>query len=91
MTASVLFDTPLLAALLHRRPPAITLATPWIEAGEATTSILCYGEVEEYIQGRPDYSVLHQSLQALLDGVRPYFLTYDAMERYARLRRAMRR
>ena len=91
MTARYLFDTLIVAALLHRRPPAIALASPWIAAGQASTSILCYGEVEEYIQGRPDYQDLHQALQELLDGVRPYFLTYGVMERYARLRRAMRR
>ena len=45
----------------------------------------------EYIQGHPDYPELHQALRDLLDGVRPYFLTYRVMERYAHIRRAMRR
>lgn len=52
MTSRFLLDTPLLAALLNRRPRAVDLITPWIEAGQATTSILCYGEVVEYMQGR---------------------------------------
>ena len=91
MTPQFLLDTPLLAALLHRRPRAVERIAPWIEAGRATTSVLCYGEVVEYIQGHPDYPELHQALRDLLDGVRPYFLTYRVMERYAHIRRAMRR
>ena len=85
-----LLDTSLLAAILYSRPHAVSLITPWISAQEVATSVLCYAEVIEYIQARPDYPSLHQALRALLDGVRPYFLTYPILERYADLRRQLR-
>lgn len=51
-----LLDRPMLAALLHNRPGAVSLVVPWIRRGEVATSILVYGEVVEYIKGRPNFS-----------------------------------
>lgn len=85
-----LLDTPAVAALLHNRPGAVSLMRAWIASAEATTSILVYGEVIEYVRGRPDYARYQRGLRALLRGVRAYSPTYAILERYADLRRAMR-
>jgi len=86
-----LVDTPLVAAYLLRRPVAVQPISPWIQNREAATSILVYGEVNEYILGRPDYPRLHAQLQTLLKEITPYFLTYPIMRRYGELRRLLRR
>jgi tRNA(fMet)-specific endonuclease VapC len=86
-----LLDTSPLAALLLARPAAVALITPWMERHEAATSILVYAEVVEYIKGRSDFSTRHAHLRTLLGEVYPYFLTYRILERYADLRRSLRR
>jgi predicted nucleic acid-binding protein len=85
-----LLDTPLVSAYLLSRPAALSLITPWIEDGEAATSILVYGEVNEYIRGRVDYPQLHAQLIDLLKEIPPFFLTYPIMRRYGEIRRALR-
>lgn len=85
-----LLDTAPLAALLQGRPRAVTQMRPWIERHEATTSILVYAEVTEYLQGLPDASNRQGSLRAFLREVTPYFLTYPILERYAAIRRQLR-
>jgi predicted nucleic acid-binding protein len=79
-----------MAAFLNRRQAAIDLISPWIERREATTSILVYGEVVEYIKGLADFPVRHAQLKVLLREVIPYFLTYSILERYADIRRQLR-
>lgn len=54
---------------------------------EVATSILVYGEVIEYIRGRPDFEALRRSLRTLLREVRPLPLNYRILEGYADLRR----
>ena len=85
-----LIDTPLVSALLLNRPVAVRTVRPWIERREAATSILVYAEVNEYLQGRPDYVRLHTQLLDLLQEVTPYFLTYPILRRYGALRRTLR-
>ncbi len=85
-----LLDTPILSALLLSRPTAVQLVTPWIQRREATTSILVYGEVNEYIRGRPDYAQRHSHLLEFLEEITPFFLTYPIMRRYGDLRRLLR-
>src|SRR4051794_29341818 len=85
-----LLDTAAIAALLHNRPGAVALMQPWVANDEAATSVLVYGEVIEYVRGRPDYARYQRGLRDLLQGVRAYSLTYGILERYAELRRAMR-
>jgi predicted nucleic acid-binding protein len=85
-----LLDTSLVAGLLNNRPRAVALITPWIHSREVATSILVYGEVVEYIKGRPNYTAHHRALRSLLRRVHPYFLTYPILERYADLRRQLR-
>ena len=86
-----LLDAGPLAALLHNRPAATALMRPWLLAHEAATSILVYGEVIEYLKPLPTFSLHLQGLQQLVGEVRPYFLTYPILERYADLRFALRR
>lgn len=86
-----MLDATLVAALLHERPAAVTLARPWLLAHEAATSVLVYGEVIEYIKTRPNFPSHHRSLWALLGAVYPYFVTFPILERYADLRLALRK
>jgi predicted nucleic acid-binding protein len=85
-----LLDVPILSALLLRRPVAVQLVTPWLHNREAATSILVYGEVDEYIQGRPDYPQLHAQLLEFLTEIAPFFLTYPIVRRYGDLRHFLR-
>ena len=85
-----LIDTGLLAALLHARPSAVSLITPWITRDEAATSLLVCGEVIEYIKGLPDYPRHLLALRNLLRGVHPFQLTFPILERYADIRRQLR-
>ena len=85
-----LLDTPTTTALLYRRPPVVALVDPWLEQHEAATSILVYGEVVEYLKGRPNFRRRHADLLALLGEVYPYLPIYPIMERYADVRRLLR-
>src|SRR5260221_6443080 len=86
-----LLDNGILVAYLKGRPEAVRLVRPWITAREAATSHVIYGEAVEYIKSDPDYRRRHSELRALLREVTPYKLAYAILERYADLRRAMRR
>lgn len=72
------------------RPTATGLIAPWIQRQEVVTSILVYGEIIEYIRGKPDYFMLYGQLRSLLRAIPPIGPTYAVMERYADLRRALR-
>lgn len=86
-----LLDTPLLSAYLQGRRTALALIDPWIGPGEVVTSILSYGEVVEYLKDRSDFPAHRAQLLDLLNEVvEPYFLSYEIMERYADVRRALR-
>ena len=86
-----LLDTSVLSALLQGSSSVTALARPWIDRHEVATSILVYGEVVEYIKRRPDFPDRHLALRNLLREVRPFFLTYPILERYADIRRMLRR
>ncbi len=86
-----LLDTTILAAGLFRRKVAVELLTPWINQREAATSVLVYGEVIEYLQGMANAPQRQAELRELLTEVKPYFLTHRIMERYAAIRRQLRR
>lgn len=85
-----LVDTTILTAGLFGRPAAVEVLTPWIMQREASTSILVYGEVVEYLRGFADFADRHAQLRDLLAEVKPYFLTYPIMQRYAEIRRQLR-
>jgi len=86
-----LLDTGPLGAYLQGRPAVIELVTPWLREREAATSALAYAEVVEYIKGSPQFFNLHAQLRRLLRQIYPYFLTYRILERYADIRRSLRR
>jgi len=52
-----LLDANLLAAFFRGKKNALSLVTPWIAQKEATTSILVYGEIIEYLMGFADFTV----------------------------------
>jgi predicted nucleic acid-binding protein len=85
-----LLDANVLGAYLQGRSGALSLAQNWIYNDEATTSIVVYGELTEYLKSFPDFSSHQAALRILLRKVRPYPLTYALLEQYADLRRAMR-
>ena len=85
-----LLDTGMLTAYLRGRAGAVARVQPWIDAGEAATSIIVYGEAIEYFKSLPDYARRQMLLRALLRQIRAHDLTYAVLERYADLRRAMR-
>src|SRR5438132_1481759 len=85
-----LIDTSVLAAYLFNRPTVTDLLSPWINARQAASSILVYGEVIEYLRDRPDFEVHREQLRELLREISPYFLTYAILERYADIRRILR-
>lgn len=87
-----LLDIGPLAALLLNRPAAVALLDPLMARGELATSLLVYGEVVEYLKGFGRDDERHRAaLLDLLAAVHPYVLTLRIMERYAEVRRAMRR
>lgn len=85
-----LLDAGPLTALLQGRTGAVALMRPWVENQEVATSILAYGETVEYLRPKPDYAAHLQALHQLLEGVRPFFLTYPILRRYADLRLHLR-
>ena len=85
-----LLDTGPLAAFLLGRAQALNTVNPWIARGEAVTSIIIYGEVEEYIKQMANYGTLHSILIRQLDEIKPLSITRPIMGLYADLRRQMR-
>ena len=85
-----LLDTTPLLAYLQGRPEAVALVDPWLDPHEAATSILVYGEVSEYLTGRPNFPARDAQLRRLLREITPFFLSYSVLRRYATLRRQLR-
>ena len=85
-----LLDTTPLTAYLFGRPAAVTLIDPWLDPPAAATSILVYGEVVEYLMAHPHFPARQTQLRRLLRAIPPVFLSYSVLDRYARLRRALR-
>jgi hypothetical protein len=84
-------DTTPLRAYLQNRHAAIEVIRPWIVQREAATSILIYAEIVEYLKGLTDFPRRHSHRRDLLSEITPYFLTYGILERYADIRRRLRR
>ncbi len=85
-----LLDTNVLGAYLQGRSGALSLARSWILNDEASTSIVVYGELTEYLKGFVEFPRHQAALRTLLKKVHPYPLTYSLLEQYADLRRALR-
>ncbi|MEU6064054.1 type II toxin-antitoxin system VapC family toxin [Streptomyces sp. NPDC047082] len=90
MSQQYLLDTGPLAAYLLGRSHATFVIAPWIAENKAVTSIIVYGEVCEYFKGMRDFELRHKELRELLQVVTPLVLTYNILDRYADLRRALR-
>jgi predicted nucleic acid-binding protein len=85
-----LLDTSVIAGYLLSRKKSIHLVTPLLEKEEAATSIIVYGEVAEYVKRFASFADYRDGLQALLEHIHPYPLTYSILERYADVRRKLR-
>jgi len=85
-----LLDTAPLAAYLFSRRGAMTLISPWLRQREVVASILCYGEVVEYLHSHADFAQRRRELRELLIEIPPSLLDYEMLERYADIRRALR-
>jgi predicted nucleic acid-binding protein len=86
-----LLDTGVLLPFSKGRAGAVALVTPWLSQQEATTSLLVYGEIIEYLKSQPDFTRRRGDLRLLIRRQIPaYGLTYTILERYTDLRRALR-
>ncbi|MGH2561447.1 MAG: hypothetical protein ACRDJH_20475 [Thermomicrobiales bacterium] len=66
-----LLDTTPLTAYVFGRPAAMSVIDPWLDQNEAATSILVYGEVIEYLMGRPGYPERYTQFRELLREITP--------------------
>jgi len=85
-----LLDTTPLSAYLFGRRRALDRIDPLIDAHDVVTSIVVYGEIEEFIKPMPNYRELHAILRRQLREIRPLPVTYTIMELYADIRLQMR-
>jgi tRNA(fMet)-specific endonuclease VapC len=85
-----LLDTSVVAGYLLARTKAIQLVRPLLAQEEVATSMLVYGEVAEYVKKFASFNAYKASLEALLEQIYPYPLTYAILERYADIRRTLR-
>ncbi len=85
-----LLDTSVVAGYLLARTKAIQLVRPLLAQEELATSMLVYGEVAEYVKKFASFNAYKASLEALLEQIYPYPLTYAILERYADIRRTLR-
>jgi predicted nucleic acid-binding protein len=85
-----LFDTGPLTSFLEGRPGAEQFR-PLVNHHEGATSFLVYGEIVEHLRGQTDFRKRYRELRRLLGEVRPIGLSYPILDRYATLRRQMRR
>jgi predicted nucleic acid-binding protein len=86
-----LLDTTPMAGFLLGRPNAVALVDPWLADNAVASSILVYGEVVEYLMARSDFARRHAQLRLLLSEVFPQPLTLSILDRYAEIRRSLRR
>ncbi len=88
--ATYLLDTTPLAAYLFGRRKAVERIDPLVDAKDILTSVIVYGEIEEFIKPMPNYGALHDDLRRQLRSIKPLPITYAIMELYADLRLQMR-
>lgn len=85
-----LLDTSPLGAFLLGRKRALETVSPWISNREVVTSIVVYGELEEYFKTMSNYQALHSILARQLEEIKPLSITRRIMEIYADTRLQMR-
>lgn len=91
MRPRYLLDSAVLVAAMKGRPGAVRLVQSWIAGQQAATSILACGEAIEYVKGQGEYLRNRATLRILLREVESLPLSEAVFERYADLRRAMRK
>ena len=85
-----LLDTAPLTAYFFRRRGAVARIGSWLQQREAATSLLCYGEVVEYLRSHADFARRQKELRELLIEIPPLLLSYETLEIYADIRRTLR-
>jgi predicted nucleic acid-binding protein len=88
---SILLDTSVPAAYSNGRPAAVAFVDSLPAGSILATSVLCYGEVIEHLMSASDYPYRADMLRRLLKLIRPVHPSFEMMERYAAIRRDMRR
>jgi predicted nucleic acid-binding protein len=86
-----LLDTGIIVAYLQGKPTVVQLVSPLLTSQEAATSMVVYAEVVEHFKSFPEFAPRKRQLQRLLSAISPYFLTYPILERYADIRRSLRK
>lgn len=84
-------DTSVLAAYFHGRVAAVSFVDSLPPGSILATSVLSYGEVIEYLMGGHDFSQRALALRNLMSWIRPIHPSFEIMERYAAIRRDLRR
>jgi predicted nucleic acid-binding protein len=85
-----LFDTGPLTSFLEGRSGAEQFR-PLFSHREVTMSFVVYGEVVEHYRSQPDFTRRYRGIRRFMAGVHPIGLSYPILDRYAELRRQMRR
>lgn len=85
-----LLDTTPLAAYLFGKRKAVDRINSLVTGADVLTSIVVYGELEEFIKPMPNYRELHSNLRRQLRVIRPLPITYAIMDLYADIRLRMR-
>lgn len=86
----LLLDTPLLAGYLSGRSPVTAFVDWHLSRVPVRTSLLCYAEVAEALQGRANADRHRAELRLALQTVRPLSLSFRVLDGYGAVRRARR-
>ena len=88
---TLLLDTGPLSAYFLRRPAALHLIEPWVVREEATTSILVYAEIVDYLRPLPDFARRKTQLRRLCHAIYAYELSYPDLDQYVEILQRLRR
>ena len=85
-----LLDTGPMMAFFNGRRPAVALVDPWLQQSKVATSVLVYGEIIEFLQGKSDFETRRLQLRQLLATVEPLYLSLAVLDLYGTIRRQLR-
>ena len=86
-----MLDTGPLTAYVHGRPWIVREMEDWVDRDTCAASIIVYAEVIEYLKGSTQYIEHRSRLFDLLRVIHLYRPTFRILDRYADIRRQMRR
>jgi predicted nucleic acid-binding protein len=89
--SGILLDSTLLAGYLQGREGAVSLIDPWLDDGLVRVNTISYGEVIEHYLLQPEFERRKQDLRRLVEAFAPIPLSNEILERYATIRRQLRR